>query len=67
MLDFKELNNKNSDELNAQLVENRELLRELRFKDSNRQLKNVRQVRTIKKTIAKILTVLNQKKHEHSK
>jgi large subunit ribosomal protein L29 len=67
MSDFKELKNKNIAELNAQLTENRELLRELRFKDSNRQLKNVRQVRSIKKTIAKILTVLNQKKHENDK
>lgn len=66
MTDIKDLKNKNINELNALLAEDRELLRELRFKDSNRQLKNVRQLRSIKKTIANILTVLNQKQHEKS-
>lgn len=67
MSDLKDLKNKNIAELNALLAENRELLRELRFKDSNRQLKNVRQLRSIKKAIANILTALNQKQHENSK
>lgn len=67
MPELKDLKNKNIAELNALLAENRELLRELRFKDSNRQLKNVRQLRSIKKAIANILTVLNQKQHENSK
>jgi large subunit ribosomal protein L29 len=61
-MDIKELKNKNESELHNMLSEQREKLRELRFKDANKQLKNVRQIRDIRKTIAKILTLLNAKK-----
>ena len=59
---FKEIKNKSEAELKEMLVENRESLRALNFKDTNRQLKNVRQLRVVKKTIAQILTVLKNKK-----
>jgi len=61
-MDFKELQTKNEAELNKLLTQNREKLRELRFKDSNKQLKNVREIRTVKEQIAQILTILNKKK-----
>jgi large subunit ribosomal protein L29 len=59
-MDFKELKIKTENELHRLLAEERDKLRELRFKDSNKQLKNIREIRSLKKTIAKILTVLNK-------
>lgn len=49
-------------DLNKKLAELRNKSRELRFSIANNQLKNVRELRVIKKDIAKILTVLNEKK-----
>ena len=63
-MDFKELKSKTEHELHAFLAESREKMRELRFKDSNRQLKNVREIRSIKQTIARVLTLLRKKKSE---
>lgn len=61
-MDFKEIQNKSDEDLKKLIEESREKERELRFKDSNRQLKNVREIRTIKKNIARVLTLLNKKK-----
>jgi len=61
-MDFKELQTKNEAELPRLLSQTREKLRELRFKDSNKQLKNIREIRTVKEQIAQILTILNKKK-----
>ncbi|RJR10307.1 50S ribosomal protein L29 [Candidatus Parcubacteria bacterium] len=38
--------------------------RELRFSIANNQLKNVRQLRSVKKDAAKVLTVLNEKRNQ---
>ncbi|HZJ41890.1 MAG TPA: 50S ribosomal protein L29 [Patescibacteria group bacterium] len=57
-----ELLNKDDVQLRELVNVNREKLRELRFKDSNKQLKNIREIRTIKILIARILTILNKKK-----
>lgn len=54
--------NKSEAELHKLLEEHREKLRELSFKDSSKQLKNVREIRATKKMIAQILTLLNNKK-----
>lgn len=61
-MEIKELKRKKEGDLHRLLAETRDKLRELRFKDSNKQLKNVREIRTGKKTVAKILTLLNLKK-----
>lgn len=61
-MEFKDLKNKDKKELQGLLLSNREKLRELRFKDSNKQLKNVREIRAIKVLIAQILTLLNKQK-----
>ena len=61
-MDFKELKSKTEKELKQFLGESRDKLRDLRFKDANKQLKNVREIRIIKKTIAKILTLINTNK-----
>ncbi len=57
---IKELRRKSKNELKRLLVESREILRKLRFDVANKQLKNVREMRKIKKTIAKILTILKE-------
>jgi len=57
-----ELLNKDDVQLRELVNANKEKLRELRFKDSNKQLKNIREIRTIKILIARILTILNKKK-----
>ncbi|MFH1837966.1 MAG: 50S ribosomal protein L29 [Candidatus Kuenenbacteria bacterium] len=58
---IKELKQKAETELQKLLQESREKLRELRFKIASKQLKKVREVRNVKKLIAKILTLLNKK------
>lgn len=60
-MEIKELITKTPEELTKILVESQEKLRELRFKDSNKQLKNVRSIRTLKQDIARINTLLNKK------
>ena len=61
-MDFKELTTKNAAELTKLLAVNQEKLRDLRFKDSNKQLKNVREIKTVRQLIARILTLLNKQK-----
>ncbi|MBT4648946.1 50S ribosomal protein L29 [bacterium] len=57
-----ELRKLDIEKLNEKLVELRNKNRELRFSIANNQLKNVRELRIVKKDIAKILTVLNEKR-----
>lgn len=59
-MDFKELKNKTGEELHKILAENRDKLRDLRFKVANRQLKDTRSIRKIKKEVAGILTLVNK-------
>jgi len=59
-MEFKELINKDKSELEKLLAANRSKLRELRFKDSNKQLKNIREIRSIRQLIARILTTVNK-------
>jgi len=57
-----ELRKLDIEKLNESLAEIRNKNRELRFSIANNQLKNVRELRVVKKDIAKILTVLNEKR-----
>ncbi|MFH1413091.1 MAG: 50S ribosomal protein L29 [bacterium] len=59
---FKELKKKTVSDLHSLLAKDRNELRELRFKDANKQLKTVRNIRQIRVEIAQILTLLNVKK-----
>jgi ribosomal protein L29 len=59
-MELKELKKKTAPELQKLLYDSREKLRELKFKDANRQLKNVRELRSLKREIATILTLINQ-------
>ncbi|MDD2257977.1 50S ribosomal protein L29 [Candidatus Falkowbacteria bacterium] len=61
-MDFKEIDNKTVAELKKELAAAREKLRDLRFKDSNHQLKNVRVIRKERLLIARINTSLAKKK-----
>ncbi len=61
-METKELMTKDAAELNKLLEVNQEKLRDLRFKDSNKQLKNIREIRVIRQLIARILTIKNKQK-----
>lgn len=61
-MDFLDLKNKTEKELHDILSEKRDVLRELRFRASENQLKNVRDIRKARKVIAQILTLLKSKK-----
>lgn len=61
-MEFKELITKEKSELEKLLASNRETLRDLRFKDSNKQLKNIREIRSIRQLIARVLTTINKQK-----
>ncbi len=55
-----ELKQKNKEELKKILPEDRERLRQLRFDLSAGKVKNVREIRNLKKEIARILTLLKK-------
>lgn len=57
-----ELRGKSEDELRKLLAETRERLRALRFNVSTSQESHVRNIRDAKKTIARILTLLQEEK-----
>ena len=59
-MDIKEIKKMPEKELKRKLNERRDKLRDFRFNVESRHLKDVRVIRTTKKDIAKILTVLNQ-------
>ena len=59
MIDFKDIQKKKKEDLKKLLSEKQSELKELKFKVQANELKNVRSVRTLKREIAKILTVLN--------
>lgn len=63
-MELKELKSKSEKELRQFLEESRDKLRNLRFKDANKQLKNVREIRIVKKMIAKTLTLLSNKNYD---
>jgi large subunit ribosomal protein L29 len=58
---IKELKEKSEKELNKMIDENREKLRKLKFDLSSGKVKNVREIRTIRKDIAKMFTLINKK------
>lgn len=57
-----ELRSKSKTELQNLLKEHRQKERELRFRISSKQMKNVRELRRLKKEIARIMTSLNDNK-----
>jgi len=61
MVKTEELRLKQEEELNQLLSESQKKLRELRFNLAGGKVKNVRTIRVLKKNIARILTILNEK------
>ncbi|MDP3970410.1 MAG: 50S ribosomal protein L29 [bacterium] len=57
---YNELKQKSKAELQELLVKSRAELQAARFKDSNQQLANVRQIRVLRQEVARILTLINQ-------
>ena len=58
---YKELTTQTAADWAKMLKDAEVKLRELRFKDANKQLKDVRELRETKKLIARLLTLLNKK------
>lgn len=58
---IKELKKMQGIELNKLLQDSREKLRQLRFDLASGKVKNVREIRQIKKDVARILTLFSQK------
>lgn len=61
MTKAEKLRKKSESELHKLLKEKREKLQRLRFDLASGDLKNIRAIRQIKKDIARILTILNEK------
>ena len=61
-MDVKELKQKSVDELHKLLISQRNNVRDIRFKIASKQSGNVRELREAKKTVAKILTLINVNK-----
>ena len=58
---LQELRNKAAAELEKDLALNRERLRALKFDLAAGKVKNIKEIQTVKKTIAQILTILKTK------
>ncbi len=59
-MEWKELKKKSDTDLRKILGESCEKLRDLRFKDANKQLKNVREIRIVRRTIARTKMLLRR-------
>lgn len=59
-MDWKEITPKSTTELQRLLQEKRELLRDRRFKVAHGQHKDVREIRELKRDIARIMTKLHE-------
>jgi len=61
----KEIRSKSIDELNDHVYELKQQLFALRFQNSTGQLENPKKITVTKKSIARILTIIEEKKHEN--
>ncbi|MEA3449873.1 MAG: 50S ribosomal protein L29 [Patescibacteria group bacterium] len=66
-MNYKELKKKKTKDLHKILAEARNKLREFRFKDANKQLKDVRVIRKTRNTISRVLTLLNIKSKDYDR
>lgn len=57
---IKELRQKSKKELQKMLIDHRERLRSLKFNLAAGKVKNIREIRELKKEVARILTLLKQ-------
>jgi ribosomal protein L29 len=61
-MQIKEIRSKSIGELEHDLVELHKKFDDLNFKVRQKQLKNIREIRSVKSTMARILTILKEKK-----
>ncbi len=61
MLDIKEIRDLSTEDLNQEVEDLKEELFNLRFQQAVGQLDDTARLRTVKKTIARILTVINER------
>ena len=59
---IKELRNRSTEELQKLLLELCEKRRELNFKIANKQLKNIREIRAVKKDTARVQMAMREQK-----
>ncbi len=59
--EFQQFHKKPSIELQKELLDHREKLRKLKFDLAQGKVKNIKEINGIKKTIARIMTILNAK------
>lgn len=64
-IDVTELQQKSEEDVQSLLRDKRALLRSLRFQAHEKQLKQVHQVAEVRKDIARLLTVLRQRRRVH--
>lgn len=57
----KELREKNINELKRELEEKKEIARQLRFDISLKQVKDHREIRNVKREIARLMTIIKEK------
>lgn len=67
IMKIRELRRKTEKELRDLLNEDRRKLGRLRFDVASKKVKDVRQIRTLRRDAAKILTILNERFHEKRK
>ncbi len=60
-MNAKELNDKTPDQLKDQLAELKKEAFNLRFQQATQQLENTARMRTVRRDVARVKTVLNQK------
>lgn len=60
---YTEIKDRSVGELQKLLIEQRDKLRDLRFRIAHRELKSVRDLRVVRQTIARLLTELNRRRH----
>lgn len=60
-MEYRDLQAKSEHELHLMLAEKRTELKDLRFKNASHQLKAVREIRTIRQLVARVLTLLNNR------
>ena len=64
---IQEFKQKSKSELQKDLVDSKERVRSLRFDLASGKVKNVREIRTLKKDIARILTLLTESRQDGTK
>ncbi|OIO52128.1 MAG: 50S ribosomal protein L29 [Candidatus Portnoybacteria bacterium CG_4_8_14_3_um_filter_44_15] len=61
---MKELKQKNKNELRKLLTENQKKIGQFRFDLNSKKIKNVKEMKELKKDAARILTILNKEDHD---